>query len=120
MSTIDAFESTGHTITPSAALSPIAHGLGAVPNDIVYFIDCVTPEYGYAAGERVFVGSCTSGSGIGSFHTAAADATNVNVQFANYSSPFLISNRNSSPAGQGGGITPANWTFGFLAKVITP
>lgn len=94
------------TLNPyaTAASGTLAHGLGATPNDVIAYLECVTTEAGYAVGERVPMGgaNCSwQGAGI----TISFDATNINYYTNTSDLPDIV---NKSGSGRQS-ITAANW-----------
>jgi hypothetical protein len=79
-----------------------AHGLGAMPTLLVSYLECLTGELGYTAGDRVFVYG--DGSSVGNAQVSA-DTTNVYV-IAN-SGQIQVINK-TTPAGLVA-ATAANW-----------
>jgi len=92
-----------NTMNPLAINSKttIAHGLGAIPNLVVFYLECLTAEQGYSIGDRVQFPSLSGSNGC----SVEFDATNTVILVSN-SSPAII------PKGVPGtsvNLTPANW-----------
>ena len=58
------------------SVGTVAHGLGAVPDETVVWLDCTRATAGYTAGDRVFPAQSSR-------YTVHADATNVGVRNIN-------------------------------------
>jgi hypothetical protein len=81
-----------------------AHGLGAIPNLVMSYLECLTGENGYSIGDRLY--PWTSESTAGNFgYNAVWDATNVYIIMAGSG---LHAINKTTPAGPVG-LTMANW-----------
>ena len=87
-----------------------AHGLGATPHIVIGYLENLTTEYGYAAGDRYYLGAgyhdanfAVSQNGVG-FN---ANATNLVGLVGN--TAFYIQSKTDSTMGNS--ITFANWKF---------
>lgn len=99
------YVSPEQTIT-SGGLLTLAHGLGAVPSNVVLQLSCQTAEAGYAVGDKPFVSFNQSDGGTSIYNTSYANATNVFVRFSNISSCFKIGHKTT---GVSTTLTNANW-----------
>jgi hypothetical protein len=82
-----------------------AHGLGAAPAILSAYLECLTGELGYSAGDRVFAGFTDNNAGDAGC-SATADATSVVLATASVK-PFV----NNKTTGTLTAITAANWKF---------
>jgi len=97
------------TIVSGAAISTVAHGLGASPKLTSLELVCVTGELGFGAGAVIAIdphlqNSGTSAQGV----VLNYDATNFSLRFGSAASAFSILNGST---GALAGITNANWTL---------
>lgn len=104
----ESFESAEQTITTNGTLS-IAHGLSAKPPLLQAVIICKTAEAGYAVGNELVInngfgplGSDDSSRNINMF----ADATNIEIKYANSAQVFAVMNKVS---GNFGTLSNGNW-----------
>lgn len=80
-----------------------AHGLGASPTFVVSYLECLTTEYGYAVGDRIYPTDVyTTSQGNGGW-SVAINATNTTIYISSlpvvhHASTLVLSI-----------ITPANW-----------
>lgn len=110
------FESAEQTITSAGSLT-IAHGLGVRPDGrIDAWLVCQTAEVGYSVGDRVPVNASLGGNdGTAGFGLAVVlDATNINVRYGSFSSPFVLINNTT---GAQIGATNANWRLVFKVSL---
>ena len=110
VSTFPGFRKPGTqaVLNPYATATTVtqAHGLGAMPTELVWYLENITPEFGYLAGDRIFLnvfGDANVGSNSG--FTVSANATNVIIQTVS-GNTFEIARRDTTNAGI---ITAANW-----------
>lgn len=73
-----------------------AHSLGAAPTFFVTYLECLSTELGYAAGDKLNISSLSSGAGTNVGYVVSADATNTYIT-TDSTAPFTI-NR-GTPAG---------------------
>lgn len=110
------------TIGTSAVMNPYAvnssvtqaHGLGATPNIVTSYLECLTTEAGYSVGDRIQMPNymkAAENSGCG----LEADATNVTLIAYNGSAPLIL---NKSTFGQTR-ITSANWKFVAIPMLVS-
>lgn len=105
------FVSSNQTITASGQLT-IAHGLGAAPKNVGFYLVCVNANNGWNAGDKVWIGSvATSGSGYGV--SMAADATNIYVQYGLNAATFV---GHVKGTGATVGFTNTDWQAVFTAE----
>lgn len=81
-----------------------AHGLGTTPTFVMHWIECLTGELGYTAGDRVYPGNYYDASGECGY-SVAADATNV-VITTHVSVGVRVINKSTRAMAT---ITSANW-----------
>lgn len=88
------------------------HGLGSHPSEYWLELECVTAEYGYAAGDRFRV--VTFGEqGTSRGATVWANSTTVGVTIS--SNGIAISRRDATSIGV---VTAANWKIRLVAQVL--
>lgn len=113
------FTSSDQTITDGGTLT-LAHGLGATPKFVDFYLVCQTAEFGYSAGDIIVPRNTSAGTDNTGF-TAKVDGTNVKVIFANRSgasAPVFWAVRNDG-TGTDSLLTNANWKLRVYA-VSTP
>lgn len=109
------FTSSAQTITSGGSLT-IAHGLGAVPFIVSYYLQCTTAEYNYAIGDKLFAGMVdvgingANGTGVS---VSTNGTTNIDIRFGSVSPVFLALNKTSGAAVQ---LTNANWALYVYAQ----
>lgn len=101
----DSYISTGQTIT-SAALLTLAHGLGAEPKIIFFYLQATASDMGYSSGDKVIVSLNGTTSSTSRTSTFYFDSTNVYMRFSDETGLFRIANKSS---GVTGGIDLADW-----------
>ena len=106
--TVTKYDSGNQTISNAGGLT-LAHGLGTKDLIVSYFLVCTTAEQNYSIGDEIQVYSYMylATNGVNSFQSVV-DATNINVRFAAYATPFFILNKTT---GAGSYATNANWRF---------
>lgn len=93
---------------PATTSGAVAHGLGAKPDIIIAYFECITGELGYSAGDRVSLGQAAMSNGPMNGAMVNYDATNCTIVTANETNNPLF-------AAKAGGtvatnfITAANW-----------
>jgi hypothetical protein len=106
------FTSTEQSITAGGALT-IAHGLGAAPKMVQFFIKAQSSVLGYSTGDEVEIsvnGMVTTNYGV----TYTKDATNVNVRFgSNAASMYIL----RFDTGAAAAITNSDWRLIVRAYV---
>lgn len=102
------------TMNPYAVTTAgqVAHGLSSIPNMIFAYLECLSSEIGYSAGDRVIVNGAIMG-GFGANFTIGfnADATNLNV-ITDTNTPYVP---NKTTGGNGVQITASKWKL-----IVTP
>ena len=87
--------SSGQTIT-AAGLLTLAHGLGAVPKLVQFYIKCTTSDLGYAIGDEVLIAPVNTSSSVTSrFNGVYWDSTNVYIRFNDESGHPRIGNKST-------------------------
>jgi hypothetical protein len=81
-----------------------AHGLASTPTLVIHWIECLTGELGYTAGDRVYPGNYYDASGECGY-SVAADATNL-VITTHVSVGVRVINKSTRALAT---ITSANW-----------
>lgn len=101
------YNSGSLTITSAGTTGNLAHGLGAVPKILDFYLLCLSADVGYGSGDIVrisggqeYEGSSSKGIGV------TFDATNINVRFGGAGNVFTLINKTTGAAG---GITNASW-----------
>lgn len=102
----NSFFSSAQTITTAGSLT-LAHGLGAVPRQTAYYLECTTAEYNYSIGDVLVVaaGYRDGNAGVHGF-SLVLDATNLNIRFANDGLVFASVDKNT---GDGVFLTNTKW-----------
>jgi len=110
------FQTTDQTITAAGALT-LAHGLGALPDNIVTVLKNTTAEFNYSIGDLAIVDivqSSSANQGLG----ITPDTTNINIRFGSGtgggSAVFKIINKTT---GASENATNANWDVYFIAVI---
>ena len=102
---------TTGTLNPLSlnSLTTTAHGLGAMPHQLVFYIECITAEAGWVAGNRIYASGASQINGNYGFNVSA-DATNTFISTGS-STVYPI----PKAGGAGVGLTAAYWKI-----VVTP
>lgn len=102
-----AYDSGNQTITNAGALT-LAHGLGVAPKIVQVFLQCVSAEHGYTAGQTFpyEIMNAANDRGV----SIIMDSTNLTVRFGS-SSPQILHATSGSLAN----ITNASWRMIFRA-----
>lgn len=89
----------------NSTITDVAHGLGAAPLSLTWYLENKTAEYGYSPGQRVYrLASDTS-------FAINADATNVGVSTSSTpASPIIVRGDGNSMAN----ITVTRWKLGVI------
>ena len=91
-----------------------AHGLGAIPDLIVFYMECLTAEIGYSIGDRFYPSIyMDEGGGTNAGLGVAADATNVTIAFDNVISILR------KDTGALGNVTAGSWKAVAVPYKIT-
>jgi hypothetical protein len=98
------------TITVNVTVA-VPHGLGVRPRKLWTEFRCVTPEFGYAAGEITQGTADNTDGGYGLGVTAILNSTSVDWKYP--ATGFIISYRNSANQTL---LTNANWKFRLYAE----
>jgi hypothetical protein len=69
--------------TTADSVTTGAHGLGATPNMIVAYLECISADNGYTAGDRIFFASGRTAASTDAGLEFAADATNAIIVIGN-------------------------------------
>lgn len=101
------FDSGNQTISNAGGLT-LAHGLGAKPKLVQFFLICQSAELGYGSGDEVMVCPGAGASSGATGFTAFTDATNIGIRFTSLTNPILIFNKTT---GVSGFATNASWRF---------
>lgn len=106
------YDSGNQTISSSGLLT-LAHGLGAAPKIVQFFVKCVTGEYNWATGQIIPVSGAGglyvgAGSTSNGFSADVSDATNIIVRFASETNPLVA---HDATTGLLQSLTNANWAF---------
>ena len=102
------FTSADQTIS-AAGLLTLAHGMGASPSVVMYYLICQTGELGYSAGDVVHISvESDSNNTVPRSFTSVLDSTNISIRFGNTNPPFALLNKST---GAIAAITSANWKF---------
>lgn len=85
-----------------------AHGLGAKPNLVITYFECIISEFGYSVGDRIqfessWVGDSTSSSMKST--CVVVDATNVVILTSEIAAPLILTKTDHT----GANLTPTNW-----------
>jgi hypothetical protein len=105
--TMATYDSGEITLTASS-VSTLAHGLGAQPHLITYWLRCKTTQFGYAVNEEILLAQPVAFGTTNYGHTGLADATNITIQFGNNANMYWVHNRLAT-IGSPVGITNGNW-----------
>lgn len=105
--------SSQQTITAAGQLV-LAHGLGATPNRITYYLVNQTAESNYTIGDPAHPLGLLSASGNRGC-TVVPDGTNLTVRFGSDGNTFFVHNKTTGASAQ---ITNANWKIVFIAEVV--
>jgi hypothetical protein len=81
-----------------------AHGLGAIPDMVVAYYECITAELGYVAGDRINMQIFTTSNVSGA--TVQYDATNV-IMITGGNAPYAIDK--ATPANGSVALAAAKW-----------
>jgi len=100
------FTSTDQTITP-AGLVTLAHGLGAVPTLLQFFIKCTSADGGFAVNDLV-VAAMNNSTGAARNNSCYVDSTNINVRYSDTSAPFTTANKST---GASVTLDPTKWVL---------
>lgn len=111
------FTSTDQTISANGTLT-IAHGLGAAPKFVDFYLVCQTAEYGYSIGD-VIVPRSTSAGTDNTGMSVTVDGTNIKVQFANPTSTNVFFAVRSDGTGTDSRLTNGSWKVRFYAVKTT-
>jgi hypothetical protein len=101
-------------IAPGTTVS-VAHALGVRPTSFETFLKCVTPEYGYLAGEEIpvspsFLYYTSNDNDRGSGQSISADESTVKITFTVQSvGTYVLASRQTGSIGVNVSITNANW-----------
>jgi hypothetical protein len=76
------YVSSAQTIT-SAGLLTLAHGLGAVPYNVMISVVCTSANNGYSVGDVLLFPAAVELSGSAFGIACYVDATNINIRFGN-------------------------------------
>jgi hypothetical protein len=113
---LNSYESSQQTITTGGLLT-LSHGLGGIPSSVAFTLVCITPEFGFSAGQHVDVANIDTTSSTGTVFSigwvAARTSSEILVRFGSSAALVLINLSN-------GGIafaTPANWRLIVRAKL---
>ena len=85
----------------------IAHGLGREPDFISAYLECITAEFGYVAGDKVTAFNFSR-------TLSGADDTNVWVSTDDNTLPFLV----DKTGGNDSQVTGANWSFTAVPYIV--
>ncbi len=107
------YTSSAQTITLAGSLT-LAHGLGAAPFWVGAYLECVTGEYNYVAGDKLYIGFAETGveslNNLG-VSVVVNDTTNIRIRFS--AGGFAIPNKTTGATAL---ITPANWSLRIIAE----
>ena len=106
------YQSALLTLVAAGTLT-LTHGLGGAPVRFQCSLVCQSAEFGWVAGQEVFVGFheiTTAANGMGC--AVRADATKIYIKFGNNTSVFSIIRADS---GNGGAVTASKWKFRIRA-----
>ena len=85
-----------------------AHGLSRIPDLVVTYYQCLTAEYGYNVGDRIYLSAqayYVNGGSSAFGQTTSCDASNTYISTDSLDGGFLNSRSNHT----GQILTPANW-----------
>lgn len=103
--------SSNQMITSAGPLA-LAHGLGVVPEIVMFELECITTDAGFAAGKVIVVypaanGLGSSGAASNGF-IADKDATTINIRYGSGGTPFQVPNGTNGTIAN---LTNASWRF---------
>jgi len=111
------FQTTDQTITAAGALT-LAHGLGALPDNVVTVLVNTTAEFNYSIGDIAIIDIVQSSS-ANQGASVSPDTTNINVRFGSGtgggSAVFKIINKTT---GASENATNASWDVYFIAVIF--
>lgn len=101
------FTSTDQVITSGGALT-LAHGLGVAPKFSIIQLRNITGEFGYIAGDLLFLPIHQASTGQNCGVVITSDATNLYIRFGNTAQAFAGLNNTTGVLVY---FTNANWSF---------
>ena len=108
------YNSGNQTITAGGLLT-LAHGLGAEPILIQAWLKCLTAEFNYSIGDKLYVpGSLSNSVSDSKGISVVPDSTNLVIRFGADVSTFAVLNKTT---GAGVDLTNANWALVMEAFV---
>lgn len=113
-SVVTKYASGDQAITSAGTLS-LAHGLGALPDNVIVYLRCAVAELGFSIGDLVIVNPNTAG-GTNRGLSLTLTTTQLNLTFGSDPAAFQIIRKDT---GASGNITNANWRLQVKAQVFT-
>jgi len=102
------FTSGNQTITSGGALT-IAHGLGREPIFVTMWLKCLTAEYNYSIGDKLFAPTTISDSATDNHcHSIVVNSTNIIIRFGANANVYSVLDKTT---GGGVALTNANWAL---------
>ena len=98
-------------VPPTNSSTSWAHGLGAKPDEVSVWLECVTAEGGYAVGDRVDLSTAQDTDNY--IFGVSFDATNVTV--SRKGNPRLVTKDGTARFA----LTTANWNLYIVAKIYS-
>ena len=99
------YVSSNQTITAGGLLT-LAHGLGSVPKNVYFELECVTADQGWSIGD-VVMGQLNNATTADNRHSALYyDATNIYFRFSSTTNAFVYCNKGTGAAAI---FTNARW-----------
>lgn len=96
------------------AQTVLAHGLGVQPKSVQIYLQCVTAQYGYTAGQQVLINPAINDSSDTTNSrgfSIIVDSTNITVRVGTIALLFIRADTGGAVS-----ITTANWNFVIKAK----
>jgi len=109
------YQSPDQTITGGGSLT-LAHGLGVEPLFVQVLLKCITAEFGYSVGDKLFINPNLSKNTTGAQGVVIVpDTTNLNIKFGNGTNVFAGLNKTTGAAVT---LTDTKWKVIFRAFVF--
>lgn len=109
--TVSFYTGTGAlpTVAGLGGATSFTHGLGSIPRHVYVRLKCITPEYGYAAGDCIDLNNAYSSYGAPVFYVNIVDATTVRVSCGAGVFPGFCYVIHQATGVYNQVLTPANW-----------
>jgi len=106
------YDSGQQTLTQAGQVS-LTHGLGGKPDGMTLVLVCLTPEYGYVAGDEVVVPAAMYIDALTRYYGCSiiVTGTTFDVQLGNKAGVFWVHRRDAGNLGNVSTVTAASWAW---------